>query len=108
MTNEEFQAIGKRIDAAKKRWADAAHAMQSGVAYEMNLPERVSATEPKHLRVGVNAALADHGSLVRLLIAKGVFTEVEYLEAIATGMEAEVVDYEAGIKAHTGVDIKLR
>lgn len=31
-----------------------------------------------------------------------------YLEAIATGMEAEVVDYEANIKAHTGVDIKLR
>jgi hypothetical protein len=34
----------------KARYDAAAHAMQTGVAYEMNKGLRSSATEPKHLR----------------------------------------------------------
>lgn len=78
MTAEEFAAVSARIVAARERYSRAAHAMQSGVAMEMNY--RPQPTEPKHLRVGVNTALVDHGALVTLLIAKGVFSEVARYE----------------------------
>lgn len=71
-----------------------AHGMQSGVKMEMELTPTTSATDPKHLRVGVNSALADHGGLVALLIAKGVFTEEEYFQAIADSMRKERERYE--------------
>ncbi len=41
-------------DDARKRWHDAAHAMQSGVAVEMNY--RPEPTTPKHLRVEIIGA----------------------------------------------------
>lgn len=91
----------KRTAAATKRWHAAAHAMQSGVAYEMNIPGREHATRPKDLRVGVNTGLCDHAALARLLVAKGIISEVEYLEAIADEMEREVARYEA--RAPAGV-----
>lgn len=84
----------ERIARATERHIAAEHAMQSGVAAEMQLPGRHAATEPKHLRVGVNTALRDHASLVQLLITKGIITEVEYVEAIADGMETEQREYE--------------
>lgn len=88
-----------------QRWHDAAHAMQSGVAAEM--PIDPSATTPKHLRVGVNVAMSDHGSLARLLIAKGVISEAEYLAAIADGMEAEARKYEQRLSEHYGRPVNL-
>jgi hypothetical protein len=75
-----------------KRNLAAAHAMQTGVAMEMGFDP--APTEPKHLRVGINAAMADHAGLVTLLIAKGVFTKEEYAAAIATSMENEAARYE--------------
>ena len=81
-------------EANKERYARAAHAMQTGVAYEMNKGGRDPATEPKHLRVGINAAMADHEGLVRLLIRKGLITDEEYREAIADSMEAELKRYQ--------------
>jgi len=83
------------------------HAMQSGVAMEMNYPERASATEPKHLRVGVNVAMTDHAALVALLIAKGLITRLEYLTAIRDMMKLEVKRYEASISARNGTNITL-
>ena len=91
----------------RARWIAAMHAMQSGVAMEMNLPERKAATEPKHLRVGINVALTDQGSLIRLLIDKGVITDEEYRRAIAEGMEAEKADYEERLSNHFGKKITL-
>lgn len=87
------------------RYRAAAHAMQSGVAMEMNL--NPAPTEPKHLRVGVNTAHADIGSLARLLIAKGVIGEDEYLSAIADGMELEKEAYERLLSEHFGKPITL-
>jgi hypothetical protein len=78
----------------RKRWYAAAHAMQSGVDFEMNQPEGAKATSPKHLRVGINAAMSDHAGLVHLLIKKGIFIEEEYIEAIADQMEEEQKQYE--------------
>lgn len=85
-------------DAA--RHTAAAHAMQSGVAMEMNW--NPGPTDPKHLRVGVNTALSDQAGLVRLLIAKGLITEAEYIAAIADEMEREVVRYEERMQEHIG------
>lgn len=70
-----------------------AHAMQSGVAMDMNINPKP--TEPKHLRVGINSTMADHAGLVGLLISKGVFTEKEYLAAITQSMKEEKERYEA-------------
>jgi hypothetical protein len=67
--------------------------MQTGVAYEMARGD--NSTEPKHLRVGVNAAMADHSGLATLLIEKGVFTMEEYCEAVANSMEAEKERYQS-------------
>lgn len=81
------------------KWTDlglpylvAAHGMQTGVAHEMNNGSK--ATQPKHLRVGVNTAMVDHAALVWLLIEKGVITEAEYLESIRKAMNHELCLYE--------------
>ena len=87
------------------RYAAAAHAMQTGVKMETELGSRH--TEPKHLRVGVNSALVDSSALAELLIAKGVITDDEYLEAIAAGMEREAAAYQARISAKLGTEVTL-
>lgn len=87
------------------RWATAMHAVQAGVAMEMEQGSKD--TTPKHLRVGVNAAMSDHGSLAALLVKKGVITELEYLEAIAEGAEREKLAYESRLSARFGRKITL-
>jgi hypothetical protein len=77
---------------ARRRYMAAAHGMQSGVAMKMNYDGKE--TELKHLRVGVNSAISGQGGLVALLIAKGVITEDEYLEAAADAMERERDAYQ--------------
>lgn len=92
MTEEELK------QEIKAEYLALAHAMQSGVATEMQLAQsgarRHESTEPKHLRVGINAAMVDHGSLVSLLVKRGIITEVEYLRALRDGMREEVKRYE--------------
>lgn len=91
---------------AKERYRAAAHAVQSGVAVELN-NGITKAAEPKHLRVGIDTAHADLGSLARLLIAKGVISEDEYLSALADGMEAEQKSYEQRLSEYFGKSITL-
>lgn len=90
---------------AKERYLAAAHAMQSGVAMEMQLGS--NDTTPKHLRTGINSSLVNSSALGELLIAKGVITEDEYLEAMAAGMEREQKAYEDRLSAkmHTNVTL---
>lgn len=76
-----------------KRYHEACHAMQTGVAY--HIEHDPTSAEPKHLRVGVNSAMSSHGALVKLLIDKGIFTRAEYINEIANFMEAEVINYES-------------
>lgn len=90
----------------KARYEAAAHAMQSGVAFMMN--SKPEETEPKHLRVGINAAMVGHCGLAELLMAKGVFTREEYYEAMATAMEREAASYEKQVAENVGANIKLR
>jgi hypothetical protein len=81
--------------ADEARYVAAVHAVQSGVAAEMG-----KSTEPKHLRVGINAAMCDHSALVMLLVSKGLFTLDEYHTAIADEMELEQARYEQRLGVH--------
>ena len=89
-----------RVEELTVQYADLLHAMQSGVKFSQDKTDQ----KPKHLRVGVNAALVDHGAVVRLLIEKGVFTEEEYLEALVAGMQDEVTKYRLAIGKERGID----
>jgi len=89
-------------------YEEAAHAMQSGVAQVMNFPGGGLATEPKHLRVGVNSALVDQQAVAQLLIDKGVFTEEEYLEYVRLAMNDEVNRYQEQVSEMMGNKVTLR
>ena len=101
------------IRAFADRYKAAAHGMQSGVALqrqkeiERGIPEDERETGPKHLRVGVNSAMADHGALVELLISKNVLTREEYFEAITNAMERERASYEEALSKALGANITL-
>ena len=90
---------------AVERYQAAAHAMQSGVAAEMQ--HNPKPTEPKHLRVGVNSAMVEHAALAHLLVTKGVITDDEYLEAVAASMERDAKVYEDRLSEHFGARITL-
>jgi hypothetical protein len=87
------------------RYLAAAHAMQSGVAMKMNYD--VTDTEPKHLRVGINAAFVGGSALARLLIDKGVITLDEYQAKLAEVMEEEAQSYTQEMADHFGGDTKV-
>lgn len=94
----------------QQRYVKAAHAVQSGVKTDMETDANVlsqGATTPKHLRVGLNNVMADHGSLAYLLIQKGVITEDEYLNAIADGIEREQARYEELLTQRFGYPVHL-
>ena len=88
-----------------ERYNVALHAMQSGVAAKMGYDRKE--TEPKHLRVGVNAAMVEHAALAHLLMARGFITDREYTQAIADQMEAEVRSYEEWLSEKTGAKVIL-
>jgi hypothetical protein len=94
------------VEELREEYFTLVHAMQSGVKMEMELGASKSA-EPKHLRVGVNAAMSDHGGLVKLLMDKGLFTEEEYFTYMRDFMKREVEGYEKRLSAHLGHDIHL-
>lgn len=87
----------------ERRYYSALHGMQSGVAFRQNDPANTEC-QPKHLRVGVNSALVDSATVVKLLIAKGIFTEVEYFDMLATTMEQERDNYEKLVQKQAGTD----
>lgn len=95
---EEVKGVSPRIEAADKRYRAAAHAMQTCVLYKMH--NHPAETSPKHLRTGINSAMVDSSALATLLIAKGIFTEEEYIEAVADAMERELKFYldELGLR----------
>ena len=87
---------------AVDRYMAAAHAMQTGVGYEINLDPGSACITPKSLRVGVNSALVDSSAIVELLMEKGIFTWDEYEEALAIAMERERDRYQAIISRLLG------
>lgn len=89
----------------KESYQSAAHAMQSGVAAMMEIDP--TAVTRKHLRVGINCAMSDHGALVSLLLEKGVFTLAEYEAKLVEFMIKEKETYEAMLTEKTGTKITL-
>lgn len=87
-------------------YEQALHGIQTGVAFEIERGS--SASNPKHLRVGVNSAMVSDAALVRLLVAKGIFTMDEYLESVRLEANRELERYEAHILEHYGVQVSLR
>lgn len=74
----------------KEEYLKDAHRIQTGVAIEIEAKgvDNMGAN-PKHLRTGLNMAMADHSSLAKLLIRKGIITDEEYLNAIQVGTREE-------------------
>lgn len=93
------------LDEKRERYRALVHALQTGVAYEMELNPKP--TEPKHLRVGINSAMVEHSALVDLLIRKGLLTLDEYFDALLVAMEREVHQYQQRLAEHYGADITL-
>lgn len=98
-------------DELQRRYEAAAHAVQAGVQMELSDDERKNntnpPTSPKQLRTGVNLAMVSHGALVRVLIAKGLFTEEEYFEQLVLGVEDEKRQYEERLSARYGGKTKV-
>lgn len=87
------------------RTAQAAHALQSGVAAEHGIGGQDGTA--KHLRVGINMALCQIAGIHRVLVAKGIATDAEIDEAYLTELEAEVARYEQRLSQHYGRPVKL-
>jgi len=95
------------LQELRTRYMIAVHAMQAGVGVRAESDYDNFDLTPKHLRVGVNSALVDSCAIAELLIKKGLITEKEYLEALATGMEREVTKYQKELEERFGVKIKF-
>lgn len=95
----------QRIADLHDRYKKVMHAVQSGVASEMQFAP--SATTPKHLRVGVNSALIETGAISQLLLDKEIITEEEYLTSIVEFAEREKASYEEILTKHYGKPITL-
>src|SRR5262249_21354503 len=95
----------KSLEELQKYYQARLHAMQSGAA--MPMQTGLAPTSPKHLRVGVNAAMCDHSALVQVLIAKGLLTWEEYYTALCQEMDAEVKRYEVALSLRHDANITL-
>ena len=93
----------RKIAELIEEYQRLAHAMQAGVAFSPNK----EAQEPKHLRVGINAAMSDHGASVELLIEKSVSSEIDYFEKAVKFMRQEVEDYKKELAQGTDTKIEL-
>jgi predicted alternative tryptophan synthase beta-subunit len=104
MTQEQIDALTRRINSAS-------HKIQTAIAAEMMYAEEKSQrhppTEAKHLRTGINLALAGNAALAQLLMDKGIFTHEEYLTAVAVAHEKEVLRCEAELTKLFGKTVTL-
>ena len=84
----------------------AVHGIQTAIAYDIERGRK--ATEPKHMRTGVDTCKAEMRGLAELLISKGVITVPEYCEFMRLAVNEEVAMREAEVKRNTGIDIQFR
>jgi hypothetical protein len=74
----------------------AAHGVQTAIKFDMD--QGGKATEPKHMRTGIDMSKSDQMALVSLLVDKGLFTWPEYEEylRLAANSELRMREREAG------------
>lgn len=83
-------------------YEEAAHGVQSATAFEQSKHGSQSGS-PKHLRTGINMAMADHAALVQLLMDRGIITNEEYLEALRLWANEELARHQ---DLHPGVNFR--
>lgn len=83
-------------------YEEAAHGVQTSIAFDMENGGK--ATQPKHMRTGVDLSKSDQMGLARLLIDKGIFGIEEYMEYMRLAANDELAMRE---KEHGG-KIKFR
>lgn len=93
-----------KINALKAEYERLMHAVQTGVAYEMEMND---AHTPKHLRTGVNSAMISAGAVAKLLIDKGLIDERELWTCLRDMARLEVQGYEARLSEHFHTKITL-
>lgn len=97
-----------KIMALSAEYERHLHAMQSGVKAKMEArPARDLPTDLKHLRVGVNSAMVNNLAVVRLLVDKGIITDLEFQEALTNAMREEKELYEKELSEMLNVKITL-
>jgi hypothetical protein len=100
------EADQQRFIALNDHYMRHAHAVQSGVAALLEMDETYAT--PKDMRTGIDCSKADMGGLVELLIQKGIFTDIEYMEAIVASMSRERERLEKDIGERLGRKVTLR
>jgi hypothetical protein len=99
----------EKLNDLQNQYEANLHAMQSGVAMVLELDRKDrkenGETSVKHLRTGVNSALMDAAALAELLIAKGIFTKIEYYEALVTVTARDVESYRRVIADRMNVPV---
>jgi hypothetical protein len=81
-------------EEARQRYTAAAHGMQTGVATKMHW--NPNETLPKHLRVGVNAAMVDTSAIAGLLIARELIKDELARHVIVGVVELHMVKKAPG------------
>lgn len=93
------------LDLLKEEYANALHAMQTGVMYYLQLNNAEGTS--KHLRVGVNSALCSQRALLTILVEKGITTEEEYFTQLLAAVQEDVKSYEKLLSDHYGKEVTL-
>lgn len=102
--SEEMQLSDREKELAEEM-EKLGHAMQTGIMYMIEKGSKIG--DPKHLRTGINSALVFNGTVVKLLVKKGLITREEYAEAAVEDLRAEVKQYEKWLAEIFNVNIKL-
>lgn len=90
---------------AETRYTQAMHGVQTGIAVLIEHGDQLAS--PKHLRVGIDSVQVSIAALAGLLIKKGLFTHLEYVEALADEAEKERSRLEVKLSALMDAPIKL-
>ena len=94
--------------ANHKRYHALAHGVQTAIAFAMANDPTYRATEPKHMRVGVDMGFVQNGALLELLIGTGVITRAQWFRALADATEREVEMREREQMERTGLPVRFR
>ena len=99
MVNDTRRVDMTEQEALMAAYTREAHRVQTAIAALMAFDADYKPTQPKHMRTGIDMSKSDMGGLVQLLIAKGVFTELEYMHAMCVAAKAEADTYEKLLQA---------
>ncbi len=85
------------------------HGIQTGIKFKYETEEKNLPIDHKlkHIRVGVDNAIAHGEALSMLLVKKGVFTEEEFLEQYLDSLQFKLKQYKRELSEELGVNVNL-